>query len=49
LTLKTFWERYVCAEDPDDKRERIRRQRIAYIKADVVLREAFARWEKERA
>ena len=37
-----FWRKYICNEDPDDRRERLRLERISNQNmADAALRDAF--------
>jgi hypothetical protein len=43
-----FWRRYILDEDPEEKRERIRRERIGSIKASVGLLEQMNQWDRDR-
>ncbi len=43
-----FWRRYVVDEDPDGRRERIRRERMEDLKINSDLREAMRLWENQR-
>ncbi len=44
-----YWRRYIVDECPDEKWERIRRERIANIMMGVVALEAARQWEIENA
>jgi hypothetical protein len=46
--LARLWLRYILDEDPDDKRERIRCERIDNIKASVGLLEQMQQWDRNR-
>ncbi len=46
--LLRFWRKLVADECPEEKRARIRRERIANILADVAAREALRRWTLEK-
>ena len=45
--LARGWRKFIGDEDPEERRERIRRERIKYIVADVAMLEAMRRWEIE--
>ena len=46
--LLRFWRQFIVDECPEEKRERIRKERIDNILMNVAAREAFRRWSLER-
>jgi hypothetical protein len=46
--LARLWCKYISDEDPEEKRERLRRERIGSIKASVGLLEQMKQWDRDR-
>ena len=46
--LAQFWRRYILDEDPEEKRLRVRRERIASIKVAAGLLEQMKQWDQNR-
>jgi hypothetical protein len=51
--MHTLWERYICAEDPVDRVERLRAEALKDIETGtaetVSLREAMTAWLSENS
>lgn len=47
-TLRAWWRKYIVAECPDARLERIRQERIEHIQVCADLREAMQLWDKDR-
>ena len=51
VNTETSWDRYICTEDPDDRRKRLRREALMEIQEGrdeiAALRKAMYAWQHE--